>query len=565
MWGFKSVPVEVPVTGPTDGDVVPLGDEVPEADPIDVNIDPIDTEKGPTVEAMQWLGEENDAVESLSQPLGFRRDVGMDHGNSKIKCNSAGSHGSSRLLKKPVLADIEDISKIMKQYVEMGKLLGYDMEGNKDKHPFLSQEELGEVFVCSKWSAEKRSGSAFCSSFAGDFNDFIDDVEGVDVPMIGNKFTRVDISSVKLSKLDRFLAFEGNFDRFQGLQVAVLDRMWSDHYPILLHEGNVDYGPPPFRFFNLWLLLDGFDEMIRASVSEFVEEFKSRLHDIDICIDSGDISIPLSNERKQVLGSLAAIENQEMSEVVQKAKVKWYIEGDENSVFFHGPDGFSFQFLKHYWDILGGDVIAFVQEFFYKPIIPVGCNSSFITLIPKVDNPLLVNDFRHISLIGMQFKIIAKILAKRLVVVLPNVISVDRLAFLKGRQILDGPLMSEVISLASITGCAAANFPFSYLGISVDGSMSRVSSWDVIVDRFCKRLSKWKVKMLSIGGRLTLVKSVLGNLGIYFFSLFHMLVTVCHLLESLRARFFWGMEEDQRRIHWVKWDIILNSRDKGGL
>nr|KAJ0205866.1 hypothetical protein LSAT_V11C500287660 [Lactuca sativa] len=97
---------------------------------------------------------------------------------------------------------------------------------------------------------------------------------------------------------------------------------------------------------------------------------------------------------------------------------------------------------------------------------------------------------------------------------------------------------SEVISLASITGCAAANFPFSYLGISVGGSMSRVSSWDVIVDRFRKRLSKWKVKMLSIGGRLTLDKSVLGSLGIYFFSLFRMS---------------------------VKWDIILNSRDKGGL
>nr|KAJ0227865.1 hypothetical protein LSAT_V11C100012290 [Lactuca sativa] len=37
-----------------------------------------------------------------------------------------------------------------------------------------------------------------------------------------------------------------------------------------------------------------------------------------------------------VLGSLASIESQEVSNLVQKAKVKWSIEGDENTGFFHG-------------------------------------------------------------------------------------------------------------------------------------------------------------------------------------------------------------------------------------
>lgn len=71
-----------------------------------------------------------------------------------------------------------------------------------------------------------------------------------------------------------------------------------------------------------------------------------------------------------------------------------------------GPGIFSFKFLKHFWDILGNDVIAFVQEYFYKPIILVGCNPSFITLILKIDNPLLMKDFHPISLIGMQFKLL---------------------------------------------------------------------------------------------------------------------------------------------------------------
>ncbi|GJT84285.1 hypothetical protein Tco_1058627 [Tanacetum coccineum] len=52
--------------------------------------------------------------------------------------------------------------------------------------------------------------------------------------------------------------------------------------------------------------------------------------------------------------------------------------------------------------------------FFENGNLPSGFNSSFITLIPKVDNPLVVSDFCPISLIGAKYKIIAKILAKRL-------------------------------------------------------------------------------------------------------------------------------------------------------
>lgn len=49
-----------------------------------------------------------------------------------MKSNSASSHGSLRLLKKQVPSIIKDISNIMTRYVEMRRLLGYDMEGNKD-------------------------------------------------------------------------------------------------------------------------------------------------------------------------------------------------------------------------------------------------------------------------------------------------------------------------------------------------------------------------------------------------------------------------------------------------
>ncbi|GKB00054.1 putative RNA-directed DNA polymerase, eukaryota, reverse transcriptase zinc-binding domain protein [Tanacetum coccineum] len=60
-------------------------------------------------------------------------------------------------------------------------------------------------------------------------------------------------------------------------------------------------------------------------------------------------------------------------------------------------------------------------------------------------------NFRPISLIGSQYKILAKILANRLAVVIPSVVSEAQTAFIKGRQIIDGPLMvDEIISWAKV-------------------------------------------------------------------------------------------------------------------
>ncbi|GKF45534.1 hypothetical protein Tco_0135336, partial [Tanacetum coccineum] len=50
---------------------------------------------------------------------------------------------------------------------------------------------------------------------------------------------------------------------------------------------------------------------------------------------------------------------------------------------FPGPDGFTFEFFRRYWSIIDKDVVAAVKQFFSSSIFPLGCNSSFIALIPK--------------------------------------------------------------------------------------------------------------------------------------------------------------------------------------
>ncbi|GKB35100.1 RNA-directed DNA polymerase, eukaryota, reverse transcriptase zinc-binding domain protein [Tanacetum coccineum] len=295
-----------------------------------------------------------------------------------------------------------------------------------------------------------------------------------------------------------------------------------------------------------------------------------------------------------------------------------------------------------------------------------GCNSSFIALILKVSNATLVTDFHPISLIGFQYKIVAKILANRLSLVIGSCISPVQYAFIKGRSILDGSLiLNEVIEwyrkckkplmifkvdfekafdsvrwdflalvmaklgfgirwcnwikgclqharssvlvngsptvgfeisrglrqgdplspflfilameglnalickalhcgewsrlnaqnlicilrcfylvsglkinvhksnilgigvseedisvMANDIGCGSSKLPMKYLGVPVGSNMARCANWDVIINKFSSKLSQWKARLISVGGRLSLIKSVLSSLPTYFMSLY---------------------------------------------
>ena len=90
-----------------------------------------------------------------------------------------------------------------------------------------------------------------------------------------------------------------------------------------------------------------------------------------------------------------------------------------------------------------------VKRFETDGYILRGCNPTFIALVPKLQDPLNIKGYRPISLIGCQYKLIAKVLANRLQKVVHSVLSDVQTAYLKGRQITDGPLMvNEILSWA---------------------------------------------------------------------------------------------------------------------
>nr|GEX92775.1 RNA-directed DNA polymerase, eukaryota [Tanacetum cinerariifolium] len=415
---------------------------------------------------------------------------------------------------------------------------------------------------------------------------------------------------------------------------------------------------------------EGVDDPIRVK-DEFRNHFADRFNDPGMRHGRINFIFPNRLTLEQVSDLEASVSNEEIRKAV------WGC-GENKSP---GPDGFTFEFFRKFWTVVGPNFCIDVKWFFEHGFFATGCNSSFVTLIPKTLDPKLVSKFRPISLIGSLYKVVTKILATRLSFVISDLNSNVQTAFLPNRQILDGPFTtneilarckhknqqamffkvnfakaydsiqwdylddvlnafgfgsrwrswiqgslnsgkasvlvngsptskfqyrglkqgdplapflfilimeslylsfnraveagiftglqiddaltishlfyadnvifigkwskeklkgilnilncfsllsgmtinlkkshilglgirgSTVSEAAASLGCLVMKTPFNYLGIMVGGNMSLVKSWDETVHKLTKRISKWKLKTLSIGGRLTLLKSLIS-------------------------------------------------------
>ncbi|GJS39467.1 RNA-directed DNA polymerase, eukaryota [Tanacetum coccineum] len=516
----------------------------------------------------------------------------------------------------------------------------------------------------------------------GDFNEVCNKNE-----RFGSIFNVQGASASKMSKLDRFLMSESLLRECPNFSAITLDRYLSDHRPILLRESTHDYGPIPFWFFHYWLEVEGFENFVNEvwhetpvdssnAVINLMNKLKYLKKKIRVWNGMRHSSKNRKHVLKQELADLEMVIDKGDASATQKAKIKWAIEGDENSNYYHGilnkkrnrlsirgvlvdgnwvespdvvkneflthfkkrferpqkvrpilnmvfphqlnsmqqldleaevsneeikkavwdcgidkssgPDGFTFGFYRRFWGLIEQEVVAAVKYFFQYGRIPKGCNSSFIALIPKILDAKMVKDFRPISLIGSLYKIIAKILANRLVMVLGDIVNEVQSAFVVDRQILDGPfILNEIFqwSILTVVSIADANDKCFQRasGLSINLSKSKLMGIAVseerveqaanrigcvvlkIVDKMAARLSKWKMKTLSIGGRLTLLKAVLGSMPIYHMSIFKVPMKVLQRMESIRFHFFSGVELNSKKSIWVKWSNVLSSKEKGGL
>ncbi|GJU14888.1 RNA-directed DNA polymerase, eukaryota, reverse transcriptase zinc-binding domain protein [Tanacetum coccineum] len=506
----------------------------------------------------------------------------------------------------------------------------------------------------------ERFSSIFSSLDADHYNTFIDS-SGLILPIGGRLFTWMNKAGTKLSKLDRFLITEDVLDSTLDIRITALDRLWSDHTPILLHVLKSNFGPTPFKFYNSWLLRDDFDDIVKSAWSnletnndgrilmshEKLRSLKStikqwqvnvRINDrsqkqkamldlksIDKKIDDGTVTQFGRDNHTKLLQDIDKFDNLEAHDLIQKAHIKWDIEGDENSKFFHGvinqkrrtqaitglctrdrdslETSVSCDEIKSaIWDCgsnkaPGPDVIdkivsneqsAFIlgrqildgllilsEKYLDFVLISLGFGSKWRTWIRACLNSsrasilingsptsefsikrglrqgdplssflfILVMEGLHCAIsnavnsglirgvkIGSSDIILSHLFYADDVVIttewnardLDNIIRVLHVFYLASGLKINihksniygiGVSNEEVSIMATSTGCAPGSLPFTYLGLPIGSNMNLISNWQPLIDRFQSRLSSWKANMLSIGGRLTLIKAVLGSLG----------------------------------------------------
>jgi hypothetical protein len=117
------------------------------------------------------------------------------------------------------------------------------------------------------------------------------------------------------------------------------------------------------------------------------------------------------------------------------------------------------------------EVRILFYQFHGNGCIPKNILSYFVALIPKVSSPLSLGDFRPISLLGCLYKLLAKVLSRRLARVIDPLVASTQSAFLKGRYLVDGVMkVNEVVDKANKSGkkCLILKVDFEKAYDSVD-------------------------------------------------------------------------------------------------
>jgi hypothetical protein len=119
--------------------------------------------------------------------------------------------------------------------------------------------------------------------------------------------------------------------------------------------------------------------------------------------------------------------------------------------------------------------------------------------------------------------------------------------------------------LVCMSGFRGATNLGKYLGVPLNGIAPKRVDFQYLITQMQNKLAAWKAKNLSFAGRVTLAKSVMEAIPIYPMMTTNIPQSVLHEIQRLQRSFIWGDSSEGRKYHAVKWHVITQPKNLGGL
>ncbi|CAM2104296.1 unnamed protein product [Caretta caretta] len=135
-----------------------------------------------------------------------------------------------------------------------------------------------------------------------------------------------------------------------------------------------------------------------------------------------------------------------------------------------GMDGLIMQFYRVFWDVLSPDLVTVWAESLQSGVLPLSCRRAMLTLLPKKWDLHDLRNWRPVSLLSMDYKVVAKVISLWLGSVLADVIHPDQTYTVLGRSIFDNLyLVRDLLELGCRDGLS-----FALLSLDQEKAFDRV-------------------------------------------------------------------------------------------